>query len=135
MITSVFNNKPYFDLIIQGKQMNVSKVVYIARHKGITSSSYPETAAKINVYAMPGHAENKAGKVLIASTLLNVPSTPGEYCETVISSKLFSNRYSAIIIEIDDSYGTLEDIGTETIILTSPANITSNNVNVPGGTT
>jgi len=137
MRTSIFNNKPYLDLVIQGKQMNVAKVLYIAKHKTITSDLHPEYAAKINVYGMPGHDESKldVGRVLIANQKLNLPSVAGEYCETVIQSKSFAKRYSAIIIEIDDTYDTLVDIGTETVIMTEPGNVEDNSDNDASGLT
>jgi len=111
---SMFNGKEYLDLIQQGKQMIVDKVIFITKHKGITSTADSSLAGHVTIYGIPHHGEDADTVVLIDAQRFNLPSVAGEWCSTVIDAQGWSDNYEGLVIDIDWR-GHLQDVGTEAI--------------------
>jgi len=119
---SIFNGKEYLDLIQQGKQMVPDKVVFITKHKEITSGEGSDLTGSVSIYGVPHHGERYADNQLVSAQSFNLPSTAGMYCSTVIDIDEKINNYEAIIIEINwghkhnvDTTVYLQDVGSEIV--------------------
>jgi len=115
---SIFNGKEYLDLVQQGKQMVIDKLIYITKHKDITAPDDNAKAGSISVYGVPHHGESMVDVELVKDQHFNLPATPGEWCSTVIDAAGWNENYEAVVIEVDweGSDGVLlQDIGTESV--------------------
>lgn len=114
---SIFQGKEYLDLIQQGKQMVVDKLIYIVKHKTLVADSGEANAGSVSVYGVPHHGEQMTDKTLVDAQRFNLPTVAGGYCSTVIDAAGWNDNYEAIIIDIDwegaDGVVYLQDVGTE----------------------
>ena len=87
-------------------------------------------AALVNIYGIPRHDESKSDRVLLSSQRLNIPSTAGQECSTVIALDSTASGYEAIQIEMDhegiDSNVYLQHILTEYLEVKGTSSIKTN---------
>ena len=118
----IFQGKEYLDLLQSGKSMVLDKLVFITQHKTLISTVEGDIAkaATVSVYGIPRHGEEYADNTIVANQSFNLPKTAGQWCETTIDASKWSNKYAAVLVEVDwegtDGTIYLEEIGTEGLI-------------------
>jgi len=127
--TVIFNGKPYLDLVVNGKQVLVDKLVFITKHRTLTADNI-DLAGRVSVFAIPNNDESKNDNILIDSIPFNLPSVAGEYTATIIQSDKLSKEYAGIIVEItyasSSGVAYLEEVLTETVVFKDSKSLIDN---------